>query len=515
MNNAPYKQISFFVSITCIALTFLIIVNRSLFHWMEPSVFSYDEKRILQLIIFGITSLLLIVNRNERIQWLETYQSLSHKTRIIFTVFLILACISAIFAITKHYAFLGVGFYYQLFVLTIFVATKYRIYQKKFENHLLFWLFLSIAIYAIIFFVHILPHLNQSDFLTIAYANAPDFTQVRFFSHFLTWTLPLTPLPIFLVHKKIFKGLALLAGSAWWALVFFTISRGTMLSILVTSIAAVLIFRTQVKQWLITQIILIIIGIVIFYFCVISHSLLLSDIDHNTFVSLVTTPLQQKISDTQSFLQRIILWKDASHLILQHPFFGIGLFNYSYFYSPIAAHPHNSILLLASELGIPAAILILIIFVGGLTHWIRFCKKQTQNLNDNSFNNIRLIALTISLIAASIHSLGCGIIVSPVSQIMACLIIGWMLGIYLQQKQTTPSQLIFCTSSLKVLLGSILISIALICLGIFPQVLQLKEKEFAYFVKHATCSQIDSKHYDCHVNASPYFWSQGFIKTSN
>ena len=191
----------------------------------------------------------------------------------------------------------------------------------------------------------------------------------------------------------------------WWGIAFANAAKGTLLGLLGAGILIFLIYRRSSIKWLITQLLVIISGFFIYLFLFIPFT---------TF----TYP-------TNSILGRWPLWQQAVHLILAHPLLGAGPMHYSYYMNPIAAHPHNSLLLIASEWGIPVLVLVLVLFFWGLKSWI---KRQDSRLRGN--DRILSFALTASLIAASIHSLVSGILVMPLSQVMLCIIVGWMLGVY-------------------------------------------------------------------------------------
>ena len=59
-----------------------------------------------------------------------------------------------------------------------------------------------------------------------------------------------------------------------------------------------------------------------------------------------------------SFSVRLILWKQAVNLIKQHPFFGVGPQHFAYYPNEWGAHPHNAVLLFATEWGLPVIHLI-------------------------------------------------------------------------------------------------------------------------------------------------------------
>jgi O-antigen ligase len=347
----------------------------------------YDIKRILELALLLWLALFLLISFRERRVWLHTYNLLPEKARLgIFVIFL-LGILSSVLAPLPKMALLEVSLFFLMFCFMIFITGKRITIGVCADNLILFVIILGVVIYEVIF---VYPY-PSSYFL--------GFVNPRFLAQFLTWTLPLVTLPIFWRRGKI---VTFIIASLWWSIAIANSAKGMFLALLISGIFAIFIFRAAIKKWLLIQLQVILGGIILYLILFIR----LTGLTH--------------IAD--SVLGRLPLWQEAVKLIIMHPFFGVGPLHYSYFPNPIAAHPHNSLLLIGSEWGIPVLILVLILFISGIRSWLRKFNHKTATVVP--------IALTVSLIAASCYSLVSGVLVMPLSQVMLSLTVGWMLGIY-------------------------------------------------------------------------------------
>ena len=122
-----------------------------------------------------------------------------------------------------------------------------------------------------------------------------------------------------------------------------------------------------------------------------------------------------------SVSSRFYLWQQAWKMIVSHLALGVGPLHYAYYPNGIGAHPHNSLLMIASEWGVPVALFILFLAVWGFYSWCRYVQRTPSPVH---------MALTVSLSATLLYSLVSGVIVMPLSQLMLGLLIGWTIGHY-------------------------------------------------------------------------------------
>jgi O-antigen ligase len=202
----------------------------------------------------------------------------------------------------------------------------------------------------------------------------------------------------------------------WWVLLFHTASRGVLLAWGLGILFTAAIYRKLAWPFIRLQLIHISGGFL-------SYILLFELIPYLRNFAVVTGTI---IRDTTS--DRIELWKQALHLIQDHPVFGVGPMHFAW-YSPISAHPHNSVVQIIAEWGLPAAALILMITCYGLFIWLK--KFNVGNLQTQTDNDRNLaIILFFTIVTNTAYSLVDGVIVMPISQVMMFTFIGLMIGYY-------------------------------------------------------------------------------------
>jgi O-antigen ligase len=169
--------------------------------------------------------------------------------------------------------------------------------------------------------------------------------------------------------------------------------------------------RTKARYWLVWQFIGMLAGgfiyLVFNYFSIDSNSYGLSSITKRAF-------------DDSG---RLSLWQSAFDMIKHHPLLGIGPMHFAFNNSAIAAHPHNSVLQIAAEYGLPALLIACYLVATLLKNAVVWCNKPAHN--ENTEINI---ALTASLVCGLSDSLLSGNIIMPHSQMMLFMIGGWLIG---------------------------------------------------------------------------------------
>ena len=246
-----------------------------------------------------------------------------------------------------------------------------------------------------------------------------NFANIRFFNQLQSWTFPIIILPIVLgvYFLKKYRYVFFAIASLWWTLLFVSGSRGTLFAIIVAIITSFIIFRKDAVL-------------------LIKHQAITAAIGLVTYIILFTT-IPSYIYGTSSSMgllrgttyNRTYLWELSWKLSKENPLLGIGPHNFSCYSENAAhAHPHNAPLQFAAEWGIPAACLILFLFLYGTFHWVKQYKVNIKHYTKNQ--SLIRISLFASLIAGSIHSLFSGIVVMPISQLCMLLVIAWMLALY-------------------------------------------------------------------------------------
>ncbi len=445
-NKRPTQRLfgTLTVSLTCLYIVFATS-NLSFFNDLGP----YNEKRLFQitLLIFLATGAATLFRSN--IHTLLTQLPCTIKSLLLLLFFI--GTVSSINADNPLLSIIEMGQFTLLFIACLSIATAYIVAPNECQKIILF----SIITLVLIQTTSVLTAYTVA--ITSNYNWHPHdlflgFSNIRFFNQLQSWTLPLIVLPLILYAQKnkgYFAGI-LLISACWWLLLLISGSRGTMLAIIITMITSLVIYQKHAITWLRLQVIAAATGIAL-------YTLLFYIVPFMLATEISDTP----IMSSSSANARFYLWERSWLFIQQNPFLGIGPMHYAC--DPqnlVAAHPHNSILQIAAEWGVLAAVITLFIFLYGLYFWV---KRNYQAAPKETSKSLNIqIALFASLIAGTTHSLFSGVIVMPVSQTMMTLIIGWMIGIHFysrhQIKKAGITNILFP--------GIVIISISFLIIGI-------------------------------------------------
>ena len=462
-----------------------------------PSYGMYNEKRILECLILLIAVALLLIDKTLSLKWIGTFTTLPILVRYSLFAIFIIGLLSAANAPQAIAAFLDVALYTLIFIAIILVAAiQQLITQKKFEAFFLITLLASTAIYLTTFFsgqiaasLEPVPLLHQSLFA--------NFSHLRFFGQFQSWTLPLIVLPLLLVPRlpRSLKILTLIIAASWWYLLFTSGTRGSMFGLIIAFAAVAIAFGRHALPWFKWQGVAIVAGLLIY----ITLFFILPAMTSSDSSTVLKNTVGRELAHSTG---RFKLWEKAGQMIVNEPFLGVGPSHYGCDLSNhIAAHPHNSILQIAAEWGLPVAILITGITLFSLLRWIQRGRVllSTSPQGSNQSRALLYPTLLASLVAAGTHSLFSGVIIMPLSQIMMIIVIGWMIAVY--QAATDKQKPILSTQNgfRLALTALVLLSSGILIYATVPDIFHLFELQGAFQSEHPT------------TRVLPRFWQQGRI----
>lgn len=372
----------------------------------------HDDKRLIQLLLIIFLLLYSMIFTNKTL-------SFNPKKTISSCIYLviILAIASSYLAYSPRHALIEVSLFAGLIYLALFVADLYYETDREVVQKIIYIFWASIFLCMFSFYVGYIA-------ATISYtplkwpAPLTGFTNIRSFNQYQLWTLGLITLPLLTVdfknasiRKWLHAGL-----TCWWILLFYSASRGAILSLSLGILVTAIIYRKLAWPFIRLQLAYIAAGFV-------GYQALFQLVPYLRGSAIVTgTIMRDSTSD------RLALWNQCLDLIQNHPFFGVGPMHFAW-YSNTNAHPHNSVLQIMAEWGLPAALLIIAITCYGLICWLK--KFNIGKLLDKSGEDRNLaIALFFTVVTSFIYSLVDGVIVMPVSQVLMFTIIGLMIGYY-------------------------------------------------------------------------------------
>lgn len=392
---------------------FVLLVTLSLNFSLLPNLAGYDDKRVIELLIISTALLWTILGG---MNTAPASQKWDTKIRYGSYLLLVLAGGSALLSASPRHAVLEICLFAGLFYVCQLATTLWYEYRLKLTQWLVYAILLGAVFYMVGFytgylasFIEAIPLIWPEPFL--------GFSNVRAFNQYQLWTLALLCLPLLAFNLKRASLRRWLFGiiSSWWVLIFASASRGVLLAWLIAMLITAGYYRQLAWPLLRLQLTTFVTGLT--FYGLLFHLL------PSFFVGgvLPSTVLREATND------RISLWKQAWSMIQTHPWLGVGPMHCSWYPNTIAAHPHNSLLQLAAEWGIPATLLILALATYGVFCWLKRINAKTLQ----SANNRHLaVILFFTLVANACYSLVDGVIVMPLSQVMMAVVVGLMLGLY-------------------------------------------------------------------------------------
>jgi hypothetical protein len=413
----------------------------------------YTEKRLVQIIILFSLVLCILFYSNLRYKILIFFIKLNIFYKLALISIFVLGILSSLLSKLPSMAFIETGNIFLLFLLVIFIAiNKIKIIFSA-DRLFIYAFILAAMAYMISFFSALLAGIIVTGVI--------DYQELlmgvvnrRFLNQFQSISFPiLLVAPLVFFERKTIRFLLMCLAALWFMLMIFSDGRGVIVATIIGILVSGLLFWNIRYLWWRQSFLVILIGG--FFYLLINWSL-----------SSYTIIEGDILRDTTG--GRLSIWSEVLSNIEEAPFLGHGPMSYAFLphENSVVAHPHNIILQLFYEWGIPATLLIISLIFYSSWLWI----EQQRKINNPS-KKLFSLALTSAFIAALTHGQFSGVFVMPLSQLTFVLISGWMLGSYIQTKDEFeknnkhfPS---FIFSSIF-----IIVSVGALCailLGIYPQ----------------------------------------------
>lgn len=250
------------------------------------------------------------------------------------------------------------------------------------------------------------------------YSLANGFSNTRFYGQFLTWTMPFT-MGALAVNKQYpyRKAIAFLL-IVEWGFEFLTLNRSFLVAMAATLPAVWWVAREHWRRyamWLLWTAA----GGVALYILILHVIPGLLGIDVSYAV---------KFSSGRDMLDssgRVQLWLDAMHLMMNHPWLGAGpMMTALDSASKISAHPHNFVLQLLAEWGIPFTLLLAVGGIFGMLKWRALVRSSPIDRAPLA------LPIAASLSAGAVAGLFDGLIVMPVSLVYMSLVLSAYAGLW-------------------------------------------------------------------------------------
>ena len=468
-----------------------------------PVIGRYDEKRLLECLLLLFAGFSLILLPAVRDDWIRLANQLPLTHRRLLACLITLGLLSALLATAPGRALLDVSLYLLLFIACLHLAIQRHHLGHHFDKIVAYALLLTSA-FSLTSFAAAYTAANIEPVPLLHWDLFGNFSHIRFFSQFQSWTLPLIVLPLLLSSRPagIRLWLPLLLAGGWWFLLFASGTRGTLLGLIVAGVITAFAYGRRALPWFKWQGLALLIGLTCYALLILLPPLLtVADTS-----AIQDGTLGRSLTHSSG---RFHLWQVAGSMIAQHPLLGVGPMHYACgVTNGIAAHPHNAVLQIAAEWGLPAALIVIYLVFSGIQAWIRLGRTRLQATpttvaagfgQDQGTPHAMLFpALLASLTTAATHALFSGVINMPLSQVSMVLVIGWMLGLYFTSAPapastptTTKDRAIWMTVILAACIG--------LLAGIVPDLMNFGELlNNAHVPPGATLFM-------------PRFWQQGLI----
>ncbi|GAB3427368.1 O-antigen ligase family protein [Massilia solisilvae] len=252
----------------------------------------------------------------------------------------------------------------------------------------------------------------------------PGFSNIRFFNHVQTSTLPLLVLLCSLTPRASrLRWLWLAVTAYWWMALYATTARGTLAGMAAACAAAAFLLRGAALPYLRQVGLTAMLGVVGYVVLLVIVPALLGAQGIGAF----TFAVERTVTDPAS--GRLPLWHQAVTLILQHPLLGVGPMHFAHFGRPVhqGAHPHDWLLQIASEWGLPA----LVCLLAAIAIVLRALVRAARQVDAHDRNNRAVAAaLLVGAVAILVDGTVSGIIVMPQSQLGIALYLACATGWY-------------------------------------------------------------------------------------
>ena len=302
------------------------------------------------------------------------------------------------------------------------------------------------------------------------------FDNYRFLNHVQTIALPLLGL---LAERGIQPDRSkysnpafwLVVLSLWWMLTFVTAGRGTFIGVWAGMFVVAGLYRRLAYPWVRVMALTCLAGLAAYLVLYVVVPLICGLQPFGLFTGVA----QRTVNDLNG--SRWVLWKLAAELIAAHPLLGVGPLHFAHYASSLglAAHPHNFLLQIASEWGLPALFALLCSVYVAVKKLIQ--AGQTVERDDVK-NQAIFVAFLASGVAIGVDSMVSGLMVMPSSQLWITLYLGCAWGWTASRFKSSPA--LRYSVSWRFTFSAVLVVfcvLASLFRGLWPEVLDLPAHE--------------------------------------
>ncbi|WP_211473648.1 O-antigen ligase family protein [Collimonas humicola] len=446
--------ISYLIVIAAVLSPFLVfsLVRGAGFH---------DNQRIVEVFCAALSGILVVAYllRNNSINRLSDRLPIC-----LLALFFSLGAVSGVFAYGPRYAFLEWANFLLLFAMSGLIASELAIKGDVLLDQILrlcgigcaFYILIEIIIYAAL-----IQHGGQPLNAWFVFG----FDNYRFFNHVQTISLPLLGLLVCRNNYSKKNILPWLVVSIWWTLLFVSAGRGTFIGLLAGISVSLFCLRREALPWCRVMLRSALIGMAVYFLFYVLIPLALGLQPFGFLFSVIGRTIENPDSS------RWPLWVRAWEIMLAHPWLGAGPLHFAHFGRDvqIGAHPHNWVLQIACEWGIPA----LFCLVSAIAIGFKSLLATRQYLGLADMKNQATLAAWMAIgVAILVDGLVSGLIVMPTSQLWIALYLGCAWGWVVSIRPAAAG--LFLTRSIRIFgVIAMLAAIYFLANGLWPEILNL------------------------------------------
>lgn len=447
----------------------------------------HDGQRLAQVALFGLVVLLMLAVPGASPRICVAWLNLSRFVRGSLTGAFALGALSSLLSAQPRWAYLEWGMLLLLIVLALVTAAGRRDAGERADPVLVLLFYATALAYAAKTVAVYLSMLLVGPEYGVAFDARElytGFSNIRFFGHVQTMLLPFLLLPVlWWGTTRLRRMLLWIIPVLWWMLAIGSGTRGTWIALLIGAGVACGFGNRPGRLWTAMQF----------------RALLYGAVAYLVFILLIPELLSRpaaflyRTDDILSLSHREILWDAAVKMAAAHPWLGIGPMHFSDTWNPVAAHPHNAVLQLMAEWGLPAALLFTLMFAVAGLKWAMRVRADTAACPDVRRSLIS-VALLAALTGAAAQAMVDGVLVMPVSQTLLAVLCGWALA-----QSAAPVTTAISRRWQLLCLAAVLFAAGAVASTVYLDAPRLEQRERAYAEMRPGGILL------------PRFWAQGWI----
>lgn len=262
------------------------------------------------------------------------------------------------------------------------------------------------------FYVSIFSAVAHADLFYTPWNLLDGFSNMRFQGQFLTIAVPLLWAALRLpdssnVRYPLWLDITLMVSLS--SMVFVAGTRGTIAAWLAIAILF-FVFDGGARKIAIRMLVVITIGFVVAW-------LVLNSLN---WVTGQTAEYRFASEQVFGLSAREALWRQAWEKIIESPWLGVGPMHFASLGNPVGAHPHQALLQIACEWGLPVFFMIMTVVVT----WLARVVAEVRSTDESEASALRW-ALLFAVLSSLVQSMVDGVLVMPYPQLWLAIVVGW------------------------------------------------------------------------------------------